>query len=154
MRPCHGDERGTLRQRRRGIATDDSVAGVWALAGGPAQPGSVATTDHASASEQLPMLLASCVLAGLIASQAVYYDDDGDPTGVRMQHSRQLPSPSDKRWLTAGRRFGLRFLCTAAGPDSRRRSTGEAIRTVGWLWSIRLGCRWAVLSELTSVNRC
>ena len=33
------------------------------------------------------MLAASCVLAGLIASQAVYYDDDGDPTGVRMQHA-------------------------------------------------------------------
>ncbi len=33
------------------------------------------------------MLLASCVLAGLIASQAVYYDDDGDPTGVRLQHT-------------------------------------------------------------------
>ena len=57
-----------------------------ALARGTAHPRSAATTDRASASEQLPMLLASCVLAGLIASQAVYYDDDGDPTGVRMQH--------------------------------------------------------------------
>jgi len=31
---------------------------------------------------QLPLLAASCVAAGFIASQAVYYDDDGDPTGL------------------------------------------------------------------------
>ena len=31
---------------------------------------------------QLPALVASCVFAGLVASQAVYYDDDGDPTGL------------------------------------------------------------------------
>jgi hypothetical protein len=36
------------------------------------------------------MLLASCVAAGLIASQAVYYDDDGDPTGVRHRSTRLL----------------------------------------------------------------
>ena len=39
------------------------------------------------------MLLASCVLAGLIASQAVYYDDDGDPTGVRTTAARPDHSP-------------------------------------------------------------
>ena len=33
--------------------------------------------------QRLPGLCAACVAAGLIASQAVYYDDDGEPTGVR-----------------------------------------------------------------------
>eukprot|EP01052_Picozoa_sp_SAG31_P051959 SAG31_NODE_12591_length_931_cov_0.889423_2_plen_92_part_00 len=40
--------------------------------------------------DRLPGLFAACVLAGLVASQAVYYDDDGEPTGV---------SSSDEIWI-------------------------------------------------------
>lgn len=63
--------------------TIQSQVRAWAADGAPC---TAILTDKSSASGQLPMLLASCVLAGLIASQAVYYDDDGDPTGVRPQH--------------------------------------------------------------------
>ena len=47
-----------------------------------AEPGPGDGAPKPTIQEQLPMLLASCLVAGLIASQAVYYDDDGDPTGL------------------------------------------------------------------------
>ena len=59
------------------------VAAAAATSEGPDDDsGPGAAAPKPTIPEQLPMLLASCLVAGLIASQAVYYDDDGDPTGL------------------------------------------------------------------------
>jgi hypothetical protein len=59
------------------------LGSVASASGGDGDGDAEGAGAEKSFAEELPMLVASCVLAGVLASQAVYYDDDGDPTGVR-----------------------------------------------------------------------
>ena len=130
---------------------------------------------------RLPGLVACCLLAGLVASQAVYYDDDGEPTGVRRaadndprpprppprRHPRHPPPSAStssrsrlschlclcrRLWLCCCRQHDPMSLPTAR-PDSRRGAASKALRCLGWLWALRSRLRRAGLSELPALKR-
>jgi hypothetical protein len=59
-----------------------------------------AHTRHLSS--QLPVLVASCVLVGIMASFAVYYDDDGDLTILDQTPGGDRQAKSFGVWIGSG----------------------------------------------------